>query len=113
MLKLVPNLSGRRPGGDVHHHDRRRRCRTTSPGPRRRAGGDGVLDTFPGVSGGQQICFDVIPKMNTMVMNTDKPQMFRALLSVKGVANGSTVNLGVPRDVFFLVPPKIMNGPIP
>jgi hypothetical protein len=112
MLKLVPNLSGMGPAA---------MCVTMTPtplqdnftGPKAAPGGDGVLDTFPGIGGGQQICFDVIPKMNTTVMNTDKPQMFHAVLNVKGVSNGNTVNLGVPRDVFFLVPPKIMNGPIP
>jgi hypothetical protein len=82
-------------------------------GPKAGAGGDGTLDTFPGIGGGLKICFDVIPKMNTSVMNTDQPQFFHALLQVKGVAGGNTVNLGVPRDVFFLVPPKIKNGPIP
>ncbi|MCU1282421.1 MAG: hypothetical protein JWM53_5967, partial [bacterium] len=112
MLKLVPNLSGAGPAA---------MCISMVPsplqdnftGPKATAGGDGVLDTFPGISGGQQICFDVIPKMNTVVMNTNMPQMFRAQLQVKGVAGGATVNLGTPRDVFFLVPPKIKNGPIP
>ncbi|MGZ3438522.1 MAG: hypothetical protein ACXVDD_03360, partial [Polyangia bacterium] len=112
MLKLLPNLSGAGPAA---------MCITMTPsplqdnftGPKAAAGGDGVLDTFPGIGGGQQICFDVIPKMNTTVMNTDMPQMFRAQLQVKGVAGGATVNLGTPRDVFFLVPPKIKNGPIP
>ncbi|MCU1279144.1 MAG: hypothetical protein JWM53_2690, partial [bacterium] len=112
MLKLVPNLSGAGPAA---------MCISTVPsplldnftGPKAAPGGDGVLDTFPGISGGQQICFDVIPKMNTNVMNSDQPQMFHAQLQVKGVAGGTTVNLGTPRDVFFLVPPKIKNGPIP
>jgi hypothetical protein len=45
-------------------------------------------------------------------MDTDMPQFFRAQLQVKGVTGGNTVNLGTPRDVFFLVPPKIVNGPI-
>ena len=76
-------------------------------------GGDGVLDTYPGIGDGQQICFDVIPKMNNTVMNTEQPQIFHAQLQVKGVAGGATVNLGTPRDVFFLVPPMIKNGPIP
>ena len=70
-------------------------------------------DTFPGIGGGVQVCFDVVPKMNTAVMDTDQPQIFHAVLNVKGVANGVTVNLGTPRDVFFLVPPMIKNGPIP
>jgi hypothetical protein len=112
MLKLLPNLSGAGPAA---------MCITMTPsplqdnftGPKAAAGGDGVLDTFPGIGGGQQICFDVIPKMNTTVMNTNMPQMFRAQLQVKGIAGGATVNLGTPRDVFFLVPPKIKNGPIP
>jgi len=112
MLKLVPNLSGAGPAA---------MCITMTPsplqdnftGPKAAMGGDGVLDTFPGIGGGQQVCFDVIPKMNTTVMNTEQPQIFHAQLFVKGVAGGATVNLGTPRDVFFLVPPKIKNGPIP
>jgi hypothetical protein len=112
MLKLVPNLTGVGPAA---------MCISMVPsplqdnftGPKAAPGGDGVLDTFPGIGGGQQICFDVIPKMNTAVMNTEQPQMFHAQLQVKGVTGGNTVNLGTPRDVFFLVPPKIKNGPIP
>jgi hypothetical protein len=112
MLKLIPNLTGAGPAA---------MCITMTPsplqdnfsGPKAAVGGDGTLDTFPGIGGGSKICFDVIPKMNTSVMNTDQPQFFHALLQVKGVAGGNTVNLGVPRDVFFLVPPKIKNGPIP
>ena len=111
MLKLVPNLSGMGPAAV---------CITMPPsalqdnftGPQATPGGDGTLDTFPGISGGVQVCFDVVPKMNTTVMNTNMPQFFRAQLKVLGVANGTTVNLGAPRDVFFLVPPIIMNGPI-
>ncbi len=112
MLELVPNLSGMGPAAV---------CITTPPaplqdnftGPFATPGSDGTLDTFPGISGGKQICFDVVPKMNTTVMETNQPQFFRAQLNVKGVANGATVNLGTPRDVFFLVPPMIVNGQIP
>ncbi|HZS38411.1 MAG TPA: hypothetical protein VFF06_16365, partial [Polyangia bacterium] len=113
MLELVPNLSGMGPATV---------CITTPPaplqdnftGPKATPGSDTVLDTFPGISGGKQICFDVVPKMNTTVMETNSPQFFRAQLQVKGVPNGTgaTVNLGTPRDVFFLVPPNIVNGPI-
>lgn len=111
MLKLVPNLSGMA-GASM--------CITMTPsplqdnftGPKATAGADGTLDTFPGIGGGLQICFDVIPKTNTTVMPTDMPQFFRAQLQVKGVTGMNTVNLGTPRDVFFLVPPKIDNGPI-
>ncbi len=112
MQGLVPNLSGMGPAAV---------CITMPPaalqdnftGPHATPGMDGTLDTFPGVSGGKQICFDVIPKMNVNVMATSQPQFFRAQLQVKGVTGGNTVNLGTPRDVFFLVPPTIINGPIP
>jgi hypothetical protein len=111
IAKLVPNLSGLGPAAV---------CITTTnaplqdnfTGPKASPGADGTLDTFPGINGGKEICFDVVPKENTTVMNTDQPQFFRAQLQVKGVSGGSTVNLGTPRDVFFLVPPVIKNGPI-
>ena len=80
-------------------------------GPKATAGADTVLDTFPGIGGGLEICFDVVPKENTTVMNTTVTQFFRAQLQVIGIANGATINLGTPRDVFFLVPPKIDNVP--
>lgn len=73
---------------------------------------DGILDTFPGVKVGQKICFDVHPKQNDVVMNTEEPQLFRAQLLVKGRANNNTFDLGQPREVFFLVPPVIVNGPL-
>ncbi len=110
-IKLVPNLAS--PGLG---------CVTVATlddlytGPVASAGADGTLDTFRGVSGGKQICFDVTPKGNTTVMNTDQPQIFRAVLQVKGQPTNQPtagiVNLGVPRQVFFLVPPVIKNGPI-
>jgi hypothetical protein len=54
MLKLVPNLSGAGPAA---------MCITMTPsplqdnftGPKAAMGGDGVLDTFPGIGGGQQV----------------------------------------------------------
>jgi len=111
VLKLVPNLSGLAGAAN---------CITFTPsplldnfsGPKAAPGPDGTLDTFPGIGGGNQICFDVTPKMNNTVPNTSDPQFFRAQLQVKGLAGGNTVNLGTPRDVFFLVPPVIKNGPI-
>jgi hypothetical protein len=112
IAKLVPNLTGT--GGAAM-------CLTmpSSPlqdnytGPKAVNGADGTPDTFPGIGGGMtKICFDVIPKMNTNVMNTEAPQVFRAQVQVKGVSGTSTVNLGSPRQVFFLVPPVIKNGPI-
>lgn len=63
--------------------------------------GDGFDDTFPGVIPGTPVCFDVIPRMNTTVMPTDMPQVFRAIIEVVG--DGVTVL--DEREVFFLVPP--------
>lgn len=63
--------------------------------------GDGFDDTFPGVIPGTPLCFDVIPRMNTTVMPTDMPQVFRAIIEVVG--DGVTVL--DEREVFFLVPP--------
>ena len=109
LASLVPNLSGVGPAAV---------CITTAAlqdnftGPRATVGSDGTNDTFPQIGGGKQICFDVIPKINTTVMNTDLPQLFRARLQVRGKNGTNFVNLGVPREVFFLVPPVIINGPI-
>ncbi|MEM7609098.1 MAG: hypothetical protein AAF411_27430 [Myxococcota bacterium] len=63
--------------------------------------GDGFDDTFTAVTPGTPVCFDVIPRMNTTVMPTDTPQVFRAVIEVLG--DGVTVL--DQRDVFFLVPP--------
>jgi hypothetical protein len=77
---------------------------------------DGVNDTFIGLSGAVQICFDVVAKQNNVVMNTSEPQIFRAQLQVIGETKTNNMtnsfNLGTPREVFFLVPPVIVNGPI-
>jgi len=81
-------------------------------GPKSAPGADGIKDTFPQVQNGNKVCFDVVPKMNTAVPHTSDPQVFRARLQVKGQTAAGSVNLGTPREVFFLVPPVIENGPI-
>lgn len=63
--------------------------------------GDGFLDTFLDVPPATPVCFDVVVRMNTSVMPTDTPQVFRAQIDVLG--DGVTVL--DTRDVFFLVPP--------
>jgi hypothetical protein len=77
---------------------------------------DGVMDTFIGLSGAKQICFDVVAKQNNNIMSTPEPQIFRAQLQVIGQTKTNNMtnsfNLGTPREVFFLVPPVIVNGPI-
>ena len=64
--------------------------------------GDGSPDTFPAVTAGQPVCFDVVAAMNSTVMPEDEPQVFRARIEVIG--EGITVL--DTRDVFFLVPPR-------
>jgi hypothetical protein len=114
--RLVPNLSGTGPAA---------LCIAIPPapladvftGPQAAPGPDGSPDTFPALGDGAHICFDVVARMNTDVKNTAAPQIFHARLEVEGVtttATGAvTVKLGTPRDVFFLVPPVIQNGPLP
>jgi hypothetical protein len=62
---------------------------------------DGFPDTFPDVTPGTPVCFDIIAKMNDTVMPTDAPQIFQAQIEVVG--DGVTVL--DTRDVYFLVPP--------
>ena len=111
LLRLEPNLSGIGPAA---------LCVTLPPspledkytGPKALLGADGLAETFPGLGGNNQVCFDVVPKTNNAVMPTNKPQLFRAQLQVRGVSGMTEVNLGVPREVFFLIPPVIVNTPI-
>jgi hypothetical protein len=111
LERLEPNVSGVGPASV---------CVQINPatlgdryiGPKAIPGIDGLKDTFPQVQNGNKVCFDVVPKQNTTVRNTGEPQVFRARLQVKGETAGGSVNLGVPREVFFLVPPVIENGPI-
>lgn len=72
--------------------------------------GDGVLDTFMDVTAGQRVCFDIVVKDNVTVEPTLEPQLFRGTINVLG--DGFTPL--DERDVFFLVPPTIMDpgGPI-
>lgn len=65
--------------------------------------GDSVPDTFENVRPGQPVCFDIVPRMNTTVMPTLDPQLFRARIDVLG--DGFTPL--DDRDVYFLVPPRI------
>jgi hypothetical protein len=67
-----------------------------------RLGGDGQDDTFVDVSGGVRVCFDVVPKINTTVMPTREPQLFRARIDVYG----DDITVLDDRAVWFVVPPK-------
>jgi hypothetical protein len=59
------------------------------------------------VTPGTPVCFDIVPRMNTTVMPTASPQLFRAHVDVIG--DGVTVL--DTRDVYFVVPP--IGGDIP
>jgi hypothetical protein len=114
--KLVPNVSGTGPAAMCVVVDMSR-LQDNFIGPKAMpkpasGPGDGVLDTFLNISTNVQVCFDVVAKENTNVANTDQPQIFRAQLQVVGKAGSNSFNLGTPRQVFFLVPPVIHNGPI-
>jgi hypothetical protein len=62
--------------------------------------GDGFAETFPDVTPGVPVCFDIIARRNDTVMPTSAPQLFRAQVDVVG--DGVTVL--DTRDVYFLVP---------
>ena len=63
---------------------------------------DGVHETYPEVTPGSPVCWDVIPRMNTTVMPDIVPIVARARLTVYG--DGSPLD---SRLVYFLIPPRI------
>jgi hypothetical protein len=65
--------------------------------------GDGFLDTFPDVTAGERVCFDIIVKQNDTVPPTSAPQLFQATLHVIGDGFTELDH----RAVYFLVPPTI------
>ncbi|MGZ3421337.1 MAG: hypothetical protein ACXVEE_25900 [Polyangiales bacterium] len=64
--------------------------------------GDGVDDTFLGVTVGIPVCFEVIPAKNTIVPPTKEPQFFNAYIDVLGMPGSVKLD---QRTVLFLVPP--------
>ncbi|RMH44224.1 MAG: VWA domain-containing protein [Deltaproteobacteria bacterium] len=70
--------------------------------------GDGYADLYIDVLPGTPVCWRLVPKVNTTVMATDEPQLFRATVRVFG----DGVTLLDERDVYFLVPPDIPDVPI-
>jgi hypothetical protein len=71
--------------------------------------GDTFADAFPSLLPGVPVCWDLHPVLqNTTVKPTDKPQLFRAKITVYG--DGSPLDA---RDVYFLVPPKKIEIPPP
>ncbi|MGN6110095.1 MAG: VWA domain-containing protein [Kofleriaceae bacterium] len=70
--------------------------------------GDSYDDKFLQVRTGTPVCWKVVSKKNTTVPATDEPQLFRATISVYG----DGVTQLDKRNVFFLVPPVPLDGPI-
>lgn len=63
---------------------------------------DSYDDAFPVLFPGKKVCWDVHPvPTNTTVMPTDAPQIYKAILTVRG--DGSPLD---QRDVYFLIPPE-------
>jgi hypothetical protein len=64
--------------------------------------GDGKADTFLAVPVGTPVCFEVLPKTNTIVPPKEKAQFFNAYIDVLGMPGSVKLDR---RTVLFLVPP--------
>jgi hypothetical protein len=69
---------------------------------------DAAPDEFVGVRTGTPVCWTLVTRPNTTVPPGDEPQLFKATIEVKG--DGVTVL--DTRDVYFLVPPRPVDGPV-
>jgi len=68
---------------------------------------DTYNETVLGVVPTTKICFNVVPKPNTTVQPVNQAQVFHAVLQVRARKSASSeIDLGEPRDVLFVVPPK-------
>ncbi len=68
---------------------------------------DAVNETALGVTPTQKVCFKILPKPNTTILQTTSAQVFKAVLTVKA-RNGAAPTelvLGSPREIVFVVPP--------
>jgi len=65
--------------------------------------GDTLPDQYVNVRAGTPVCWKLVPKMNTTVVTTEQPQLFKATVTV--TADGIT-ELDT-RTVYFLVPPVV------
>lgn len=72
-------------------------------GPAEDSDGDGIKDTFLGVTVGTKVCFEVIPARNTTVPPTQSPQFYSAFVDVIGVQGNVQLDR---RSVLFVVPPR-------
>jgi hypothetical protein len=65
-------------------------------------------DKYIQVRTGTPVCWKVVSKPNTTVPATDQPQLYKATITVWG----DGVTQLDERDVFFLVPPVPLDGPL-
>lgn len=70
--------------------------------------GNGHPDRFIQLPPGTPVCWDVIAARNTFVEATGVPQMFMAIIEVRG---GPGETLLDTRNVYFLVPPEFYEPP--
>jgi hypothetical protein len=64
-------------------------------------------ETVRDVTPTTKICFAVEPKMNATVPPTNQAQVFHAVLQVRAKrGNGKEIDMGPPRDLMFVVPPR-------
>jgi hypothetical protein len=70
--------------------------------------GDSFDDKYLRVRTGTPVCWKVVSKPNTTVPATNQPQLYRATITVFG----DGVTQLDQRDVFFLVPPVPLDGPL-
>jgi hypothetical protein len=75
--------------------------------PKAVAGGGDINETILGVAPGPLYCFNVLPKANTVVLQTSSVQVFHASLQVIAENGSGTIPLGTPREVLFIVPPIV------
>jgi hypothetical protein len=65
--------------------------------------GDGIKDTFIAVVVGTNVCFEIIPEINSTVKPKSSAQFFNAFIDVLGMPGSVKLD---KRTVLFLVPPK-------
>ena len=71
-------------------------------------GVDSYNETATNVVPGIRVCFRIFPKNNTLYAQTNQVQFARAFLTVKAKNEGQVdeLDVGEPRDVFFVIPPN-------
>jgi hypothetical protein len=64
--------------------------------------GDGIKDTFPGLTVGAIVCFEVIPAINSTILPGPSAEFYNANIEVVGAPGSVILD---QRSVLFLVPP--------